>query len=107
MGMGQPILYRMMHAIGKLCFGLLNQRSEFIENKISGLWIKEGNNEQCFGLQLEDDHGDWGSHLLLLVREFARQVENFGGYRLAGRSSDALPHWLGLRTLYVNKVHPY
>lgn len=107
MGMGQPILYRMMPAIGKLCFGLLNQRFEFLENKISALWINGGNNEQRFGLQLEDDHGDWGSHLLFLVRELARQVENFRGYRLARQSSDALPHWLGLRTLYVNKVHPY
>lgn len=107
MGTGQPILYRMMPAIGKLCFGLLNQRSVFIENKISTLWIKEGNNEQRFGLQPEDDHGVWGSHLLFLVRELARHVENFRGYRLARQSSDALPHWLALRTLYVNKVHPY
>lgn len=58
MGMGQPILYRMMPATGKLCFGLLNQRFEFIKNKTSALRIKEGNNEQCFVLQLEDDHGD-------------------------------------------------
>lgn len=69
--------------------------------------MKEGNNEQHFVLQLEGDCGDWGRNLLPLVRELARQVENFRGYRLAGQSPDALPHRLGLGTLYVHMVHPY
>lgn len=99
MGTDQPIFTVWCLQAGKLLF-------EFIKKK-SALWIKEGNNEQHFVLQLEGDCGDWRRNLLPLVKELARQVENFRGYRLAGQSLDALLHWLGLGTLYVNTVYPY
>lgn len=104
MGTGQPILYRMMAANREVMIWIYCNTNKQTKNP---LWIKEGNNEQCFVLQLEGDHGDWGSHLLPLVRELARQVENFRGLQAGWAESGCPPSLAGLGDSVVNMGHSY